>query len=587
MTYRIKGTLKLPSGQPAAGVDVEFISRRNYSPLLMDLSSIIKTTSTGAYDITLQYGEYAVVVYWGCNQPSHIGKLFVFSDTVPGLDLQTLLQQADWQPATPEYIQQIQDWLAQAGSFASQAADSAAAAKASEVAAEADRAEVANSKEIVIDAQADVAEKQRQAAISAANAAESESASASSAASASASATIADQKRALAEAAANTASQKAASAAESDASARYAATRAENAALAMTGAILDGGECDLSSGFYPQPLTVNGQKYSTVWYVQVGGTVGSVTYDAGDKLQYTTANNGFYFRIDARDEVVSVNGKKGAVVISAQDVGADQDGTASALVSQHKTELNAHSPQQVGADPEGTASSLVAQHKQEANAHTPQNVGADPAGTADNAIAALKAESNPFPQYSDFRCGEERDFATRKQLEKRADEYHPMDGQLVQRATDQGLLAAILAGEVPSCSDADWLADPAKRGCYTLGDGSTTIRIADLNGKSSGNLWAPVIRGDGKNAAQIGEIQEDCIRNITGRATPKNIAGSWTPVGGFAGAFDAENVDGSVLNPSGSTSTFSCGINFDASRVVKTGPENRMVNTAKVRAVKR
>lgn len=136
MTYRIKGTLKLPDGSAAAGVDIEFISRRNYSPLLMDLSSIIKTTSTGAYDITLQYGEYAVVVCWGCNQPSHIGKLFVFSDTVPGLDLQTLLQQADWQPATPEYIQQIQDWLAQAGASASQAVNSAAAAKTSAITSE-------------------------------------------------------------------------------------------------------------------------------------------------------------------------------------------------------------------------------------------------------------------------------------------------------------------------------------------------------------------------------------------------------------------------------------------------------------------
>ena len=142
MPYRIKGTLKLPSGQPAAGIDIEFISRRNYSPLLMDLSSIIKTTSTGAYDITLEYGEYAVIVYWGCNQPSHIGKLFVFSDTATGLDLQTLLQQADWQPATPEYIQQIQDWLAQAGASASQAVNSAASAKASNDASksEADRA---------------------------------------------------------------------------------------------------------------------------------------------------------------------------------------------------------------------------------------------------------------------------------------------------------------------------------------------------------------------------------------------------------------------------------------------------------------
>lgn len=328
MPYRIKGTLKLPSGQPAAGVDIEFISRRNYSPLLMDLSSIIKTTSTGAYDITLEYGEYAVVVYWGCNQPSHIGKLFVFSDTATGLDLQTLLQQSDWQPATPEYIQQIQDWLTAANSLNNQAIQSASAAKASEIAVEADRAEVASNKTIVVDAQADVSAKAADVTVKAAQVAVNTA--------------IVNEKTPLAIAAADTASQKAVDAAASDASARDAAARAENAALAMTGAILDGGECDLSSGFYPQPLTVNGNKYSTVWYVKVGGSVGGITYDAGDKLQYTTANSGFYFRIDARDDVVSVNGKKGAVTLNAQEVGADPAGTASSAVSQHAQKAGAH-----------------------------------------------------------------------------------------------------------------------------------------------------------------------------------------------------------------------------------------------------
>lgn len=328
MPYRIKGTLKLPSGQPAAGVDIEFISRRNYSPLLMDLSSVIRTTSTGAYDITLEYGEYAVVVYWGCNQPSHIGKLFVFSDTAIGLDLQTLLQQADWQPATPEYIQQIQDWLAQANASASQAVNSAAAAKASENAVEADREEVVSNKTIVVNAQADVSAKAADITAKAAQVADNTAA--------------VNEKTPLAVAAADTASQKAVNAAASDASARDAAARAENAALAITGAVLDGGRCDLSSGFYPQPLTVNGKKYSTVWYVKVGGVVGGVSYDAGDKLQYTTAEGGFYFRIDARDEVVSVNGEKGAVTLNAQKVGADPAGTASSLIDRHATKAGAH-----------------------------------------------------------------------------------------------------------------------------------------------------------------------------------------------------------------------------------------------------
>lgn len=557
MTYRIKGTLKLPSGQPAAGVDIEFISRRNYSPLLMDLSSIIKTTQSGAYDITLEFGEYAVVVYWGCNQPSHIGKLFVHSDTVAGLDLQTLLQQSDWQPATPEYIQQILGWLAEAISSASQANESAVAAKASELAVEADRAEVASNKEIVVNAQTDVAEKQKQAASSAVSAANSESAAASSASAASASATTASQKAALAEAAANTASQKAASAAESDAGARDAATRAENAALAMAGAILDGGQCDLSSGFYPQPLMVNGKKFSTVWYIKTGGVVGDISYDAGDKLQYTTANNGFYFRIDARDDVVSVNGEKGAVTLTAEKVGADQEGTAAALISQHKKD---HS------------------------AHTPQSVGADPAGTAAAAIGALKSEQDPFPQYSDFRTGESRMFETRAQLAKRAEEYHPMDGQLVPRATDQGLLAAIIAGEVPSCPDADWLADPCKRSNYTLGDGSTTIRLPDRNGKYADTVGSVFARGDGDNAPAPGIIHGDAVRDITGGgfrcANPST--GANPPFGAFSGV-----QKGDIKSTSGSINFYMYDVDFKASLVVPTAPQNRPTSISQVWAAKR
>lgn len=448
MPYRIKGTLKLPSGQPAASVDIEFISRRNYSPLLMDLSSVIKTTQSGAYDITLEFGEYAVVVYWGCNQPSHIGKLLVYSDTATGLDLQTLLQQSDWQPATPEYIQQIQDWLTQVNAYASQAAESAAAAKASENAVEADRAEVASNKTIVVDAQADVSAKSADVTTKAAQVA--------------ANTATVNEKTPLAVAAADTASQKAVDAAASDASARDAATRAENAALAMTGAILDGGQCDLSSGFYPQPLTVNGRKYSTVWYVQVGGTVGGIAYDAGDKLQYTTANSGFYFRIDARDDVVSVNGKKGAVTLNAQEVGADPAGTAAALVNN------------------------------------------------------LKSDPNPFPQYSDFAPGEPRQFYSRAQISKRSSQYHPADGQLITRASNQGIFSAMQSGELPVCSDAEWLSDPLMRACFTNGDGSTTIRLPDLNGKAAGTVGRVFAGGDGLHAPSSGGIHGDAVRDYSG-----------------------------------------------------------------------
>ncbi|BES53376.1 hypothetical protein [Aeromonas phage phiWae15] len=139
---------------------------------------------------------------------------------------------------------------------------------------------------------------------------------------ASASATSALGYKDTAAAAADTATQKAASAATHDASAQDAATRAENAASAVVGAVLDGGECDLSSGVYPQPITVAGKKYSTIWYVAVAGSVSGVPFDVGDLLRYTTAKTGYYFKIDAKDDVYSVNGKKGIVSLAAGEVDA-------------------------------------------------------------------------------------------------------------------------------------------------------------------------------------------------------------------------------------------------------------------------
>lgn len=346
-------------------------------------------------------------------------------------------------------------------------------------------------------------------------------------------------KTSMAQAAADTATQKAASAAEHDAAAAEYARQAQEAAQATAGALIDGGAADLSTGVYPQPVQVSGTARPTFWKVTKGGTVGGVDYGVGDTLIYTVAGSGSYYKIDNTESVTSVQGEKGAVIL------------------------------------------------------TPEKIGADAAGTAQALVNNLKNDPNPFPQYSDFRCGEERDFATRKQLAKRASEYHPMDGQLVPRATDQGLLAAILAGEVPSCSEADWLANPANRGCYTLGDGATTIRIADLNGKSAGSLGAPVIRGDGLNADIAGKIQGDAIRNITGTFDGIGAVQSANyaiMVRNSAGAVKLTGTSGRNIGTTAASQNqtgFPSAVEIDASLVVPTGPENRMVNTAKVRAVKR
>ncbi|OCZ87164.1 phage tail protein [Achromobacter xylosoxidans] len=89
----------------------------------------------------------------------------------------------------------------------------------------------------------------------------------------------------------------------------------------------------------------------------------------------------------------------------------------------------------------------------------------------------------------------------------------PADGQTISRATFPDLAAMVAAGTVPVVAEADWLADPLKRGSYTLGDGSTTIRLPDLNGKSAGTLGALFLRGDGAlSAGTNGLIQRDALQ---------------------------------------------------------------------------
>lgn len=183
--------------------------------------------------------------------------------------------------------------------------------------------------------------------------------------------------------AADTATQKAASAATHDASAQDAAARAENAASAVVGAVLDGGECDLSSGTYPSPVVVGGTSYSTVWFVAVAGTVSGVSFEVGDLLRYTTANSGYYFKVDAKDDVYSVKGEKGAVTVTPEKIGAEPAGVAQQLVNQHAAEPGAHPISGVDGLPEalagkeatGAASSAVTLHEGKASAHPISGVG--------------------------------------------------------------------------------------------------------------------------------------------------------------------------------------------------------------------
>ncbi len=162
--------------------------------------------------------------------------------------------------------------------------------------------------------------------------------------------------------------------------------------------------------------------------------------------------------------------------------------------------------------------------------------------------------------------------------------WAPLDGQLLLRNLFPFALAEILSGRYSLVTDESWIRDPILRACFSLGDGSTTFRIGDLNGKSEGSLGAAFTRGDGKNSfGEIGRIQGDASRRITG--TVGNVGGLINVsygqnLGNISGAFAASGTADGRAAPAnvGQPAIGASTIALDSALVVPTAVENRPVN---------
>lgn len=137
------------------------------------------------------------------------------------------------------------------------------------------------------------------------------------------------------------------------------------------------------------------------------------------------------------------------------------------------------------------------------------------------------------------------------------------DGQLLNRADWPELWA--YAQMLSPIADADWLADPSKRGKYSLGNGTTTFRVPDRNGVQTGSIQALFGRGDGGNSSSNGIVSESGAPNITYAAphTMVTLASAPSQVA-TNGAFQSIT-SGDSPAAAGSGSRF-IQTNFDASR---------------------
>jgi hypothetical protein len=156
----------------------------------------------------------------------------------------------------------------------------------------------------------------------------------------------------------------------------------------------------------------------------------------------------------------------------------------------------------------------------------------------------------------------------------------PADGQTVSRATFPDLAAMVTSGKVPVVSEADWLADPLKRGSYTVGDGSTTIRLPDFNGQSSGAIGAVFQRGDGALSSGVnGLLQRDALQNITGLT--RNLLGLPSSLDPGSGALQKQDIGSSGSGGTSASLQF-VNVGFDASRSARTSTETRPLNVSGV-----
>ncbi|UWH29762.1 prophage tail fiber N-terminal domain-containing protein [Aeromonas veronii] len=608
---RIFGTMTDPSGSPVPGAIIELRAINSTSEVLLGSTVNHKCDQQGAYSFQLAAGMYdAYAQNDRCGDMDYLGTAKVSANSVDG-DLHSILVDgginitppmlegalAAAQRAESAATLTAADRVSTGKDAESAKADSATAKTAKDGAESAASTAVSAKDSIVADTK-DVRSLAAQVATQATDVSVKHGDVAAKAAQVSAHADVVSTKHGevvakaaqvsddasatqsaknISVAAADTATQKAASAATHDASAQDAATRAENAASAVVGAVLDGGECDLSSGIYPQPITVAGKKYSTIWYVAVAGSVSGIAFDVGDILRYTTAKTGYYFKVDAKDDVYSVNGDKGAVVITPEKIGAEKTGVAQQLVEQHTSKPGAHGISSVqgltealaGKEATGTASSAVASHEGKESAHPISGIAGLRAelDTIKAAVGDAVLDVKWLTKRSPMRTG-----------------YAAGDGQTLSRSLYPDAFAAIQASLVPVCSDADWLADPAKRGCFTLGDGSTTFRVPDYNGMQPGS-YGPVYLGGGNSVS--GLILQDRIQNIQAGGIGSTARGFLaSDTANISGAFNRTRLPNGIVpgDSSGSYERYSVG--FDASLVARTGDTTRPITAEGCWAVK-
>lgn len=124
--------------------------------------------------------------------------------------------------------------------------------------------------------------------------------------------------------------------------------------------------------------------------------------------------------------------------------------------------------------------------------------------------------------------------------------YVAADGQTLQRSAYPDLWAAISSNFLNSVTEAQWNTQSSNargsfyynRGSYSLGDGSTTFRVPDLNGGQTGSITNTFLNGSAPSlSANVGQVRESAAPAITGGfAVPVPVGHAGYAKGAFAGS---------------------------------------------------
>lgn len=449
MSIKISGILPGPTGEPAAHIGITLRAVKTSLTVVATLESNSITGVDGSYSLNVEPGQYDVLLWVDGINARNVGRITVYSDSLPGTlnNFLTALREED---GTPEIIRQLEQLRAdalQAALEAKQSKDEAIHQAEIATAAAGNAAqETADLITATVKGDADRAEAAREGAETAQSAVNA----------------LTDEvihyhtevgqlalaSEGSAAAAAQSSNSAAQSASESESS-KNAAAQSEQGALASAE----------SAG-------------------------NSATAAAGDKA----ASNSF------RNE--------------AEQFAAQAKASAESIdVSALETQINEKVSQTVF--DEAIAGKASNEELTEGLADKMDIAGGvfeGPVQLHGNAIEPLEAVTKQqLDNYGGLPIGFVSWSTSRNKI--RAGEG-PLDGQLLSRALFPDFFASLVAGDHPIITDEAWLADPYKRASFTLGDGSTTFRLADLNGKSAGSIGRVFLSGDGVNSnGVVGTIQ--------------------------------------------------------------------------------